>query len=185
MARKSSKQVEEPVEVESKVSKPLKKGKVVVEVDSELDEPKKDKRSEDSDCSDFEDKPVPNAPKKKGKRVVDEPVEEEESDHQSETSSEKKGPRKMTNLQTVLDLLNENKTAKAKKTLLKLIEKHGPDSGKKRRSNTGEKKPLSAYNLFIQKASAEIRDTRPDVEPKNRMTEAVKMWNLYKESTKV
>lgn len=89
--------------------------------------------------------------------------------------------RKVKNLQSVVDLLEDGKNTAAIKLLKTLIEKHGPDLGKKKAvAADAPKKPMSDYNRFIQSAIAEIRESRPEVEPKNRLVEAVKMWKEKK-----
>lgn len=69
--------------------------------------------------------------------------------------------------------------------LLKDAYKDKSSSKKNKADNNGElkeKKPLSAYNIFIQKKMEEFKTQ--DLAPKDKLKKAVEAWNLHKESLK-
>jgi len=53
-------------------------------------------------------------------------------------------------------------------------------SGKKKRSPNAEKKPPSAYNIFIKEAIAKIREENPSVNNKELMSLAAARWKDHK-----
>ncbi len=55
--------------------------------------------------------------------------------------------------------------------------------GNKKRSSSGEKKPPSAYNLFVKAEIEKIKaEGLPDVDPKDYMRIAAQRWKVSKEN---
>ena len=55
--------------------------------------------------------------------------------------------------------------------------------GNKKKSSTGEKKPPSAYNLFVKDEIEKIKaEGLPDVDPKDYMRIAAQRWRASKEN---
>lgn len=52
---------------------------------------------------------------------------------------------------------------------------------KKKRSNNGEKKAPSKYNIFIKNEIAKIREENPEVDNKQLMSLAASRWKEHKE----
>ncbi len=55
-------------------------------------------------------------------------------------------------------------------------------SGKKKRT-AAEKKPPSAYNIFIKEAIAKIREENPNVDNKQLMSLAAARWKEHKQAS--
>ena len=80
-----------------------------------------------------------------------------------------------------LDMSNEYSV----KDLVKILETTYKDVyGKSKTKKTGEKKPASAYNIFIKDEIAKIKienEGNPDADPKSYMKMAAGRWKEHKQ----